>query len=107
MEEINAEQIFNEKICQVLTDLVIKEKDEPKQSDSCEIFVQLKQPIQSLIKKIESISLDNDVNESSSNVIVTINEMRILLLVNFMAKLMNQRLFTYFCFLTINYSVLK
>jgi len=96
MQDINTEQAFNEKIRLVLTGLVIKEKDNPQESPSCEIFVQLKQPVQSLIEKIESFSLDNAANESSQGAVVTINELRILLLVNFMAKLMNKRLFAYY-----------
>ncbi len=91
MEEINLQNTFNQKICKVLKDLLVKESNQPKKSASCGIFVQLKHPVQSFIKGVELISLNDNPNESPLSVIITINELRILLLANFMAKLMNER----------------
>lgn len=90
----NPDEIFNQKIRQILSDLAAKSQLNSKYeqlnfkdtANNCDIFVFLKRPIQPLVKEFQAISLNND---SESSEIITISELRILLLVNFVARLVN------------------
>ena len=90
---------FNKKFRNALSDLVLREDNSSVETidfgtkkNYCEIFVYLSNT--SLSKDLESLSLNDEVHKS----IVSINEIRVLLLTNFLAKILNKRysLFKYY-----------
>ena len=98
-KKMSTEKEFNYKIRKVLTELVLTndlvKKDlnhnELESNSLIDVFVLLRQPAQSLTNRLESVTLDNDSKCVTD--IVRIDDLRILLLVNFVAKLMHKRLF--------------
>lgn len=85
---------FNDKFRDAVSELVLRENNslietpgfETKKVD-CEVFVYLTNPDGSLLKGLKSLSISDEDQRS----IVTVNEIRILLLTNFLAKILNKR----------------
>ena len=90
---MSIEQEFNSKIRDVISQLSQPLASDVNNNQStadilCDFFVFIKHPTKSVVSQLESLSL-NDTTELSEA--ATLNDLRILLLVSFIGKLMKKR----------------
>lgn len=90
---MSAEQEFNSQVREVISRLSQPLTGDVNNNQSaaeslCDLFVFLKQPVESVASNMESLSLNDSTGSSGGT---AINDLRLLLLVNFIGKLFKKR----------------